>query len=43
MNSTREEALDMMKAAHQKGDYELANMIIEYISWLDRKATAKNA
>lgn len=41
MNTTRDEAIDMIEAARESGDYELANMIFEYVSWLDRKATDK--
>lgn len=37
MTTTRDEALTMLSDYIEAKDYEMANMIYEYICWLDRK------
>jgi hypothetical protein len=41
MNTTREEALEMLDEAKAKKDYELVNICINYVLWLDKKESGK--
>jgi KaiC/GvpD/RAD55 family RecA-like ATPase len=46
MNTTeyqakREEAIDKIHEAIQAGDHETANVIFDWILWMDRKETAR--
>lgn len=37
MNTTREQAIQMMEQAKASKDYELANICAEFVLWLDKK------